>query len=253
METNSNRNEKLIVASYNKTCPVCKTLNSKDASYCSKCGTPFSHSEKTCSHCGGANPYEAGFCQHCGKAFNKKSNQPSPLFIIVALILAVGLFGWWKLAISAPGQPKTDTPAPNPVPAPVPIEQPKQMMKCPICDGYMFDPRDFDVDCFGCQRAGIVDQKRYQQLISMKESEWPYIKKQYYLCPNCGGTKYVGGALSFEEIMNEDLIMGRQRCNFCPTDGIVDAKQYIEIFKIMKEMAEQGFPVKFLPLQKADK
>lgn len=250
METINNGNDKQIDLYYNKVCPVCKTLNRKEASYCSKCGRSFSHSEKTCSNCGGTNTNEAEFCQHCGNAFNKKSTKPNSPFLIVALVLVGILFGWWLYAKEIPNTPKyvldPDPPAPPVIPS-------KQMMTCPICDGYRFDPRDFDVDCFGCQKVGIVDQNKYRQLASMKESEWPYVKKQYYLCPNCGGTKYVGGVLSFDEIMNIDLNMGRERCDLCPPDGIVDTKQYMEIFKIMKEMAEQGFPVKFLPLQKANK
>lgn len=59
-------------ASNTKICSVCEAENSKDATDCTSCGSPFPERQqrfKTCPDCEGLNPFQADTCQHCGQSF----------------------------------------------------------------------------------------------------------------------------------------------------------------------------------------
>lgn len=115
-------------------------------------------------------------------------------------------------------------------------------VNCPICDGDGFDPRDLHERCFGCKGLCKVDENTARRLRSLDESKWPYVKKQYYDCPMCFGTGFIGGG----NIMDLDLITTKS-CNYCHQRKKVDAKEYSRIFRIKEEMIRNGIPLPWMP------
>ena len=72
-----------------KACPVCRTLNKDENTFCKSCGIKIEEKVLFCVHCGSKTLSTNKFCKSCGKeikspasfAINSKIKQPAPISV----------------------------------------------------------------------------------------------------------------------------------------------------------------------------